>query len=201
MNAATVLTNNVYLNAQDNPDAVFVIKINGALSTSTYAKVILINGAQAKNVYWKVDGAVSISDYSEIKGTIVGNNGAVDLMTGVNLQGRAFSTTGTLTTAGIVAQMPVGCATMATASFEANQNAATFYPNPFSSTLNIMINDIAQLNNTEVRIYDVTGREMTKRSITGEITTLETNLSSGIYFYKVLSNSKVIQSGKLISKQ
>jgi hypothetical protein len=32
-----------YLNAAGNPNGVFVIKVNGAFSTSTYSKVILIN--------------------------------------------------------------------------------------------------------------------------------------------------------------
>lgn len=81
MNAATVFTGNLYLNAQNNADAIFVIKINGALSTSTYSKVFLTNGAQAKNVFWKVEGAVEINDYSEFKGTLIANNGVVHLAT------------------------------------------------------------------------------------------------------------------------
>ena len=98
MNAATSLIGNVYLNGEGNADAVFVIQITGALSTSTFAKVILTNGTQAKNVYWKVDGAVNISDYSEIKGTFIVNNAAIDLATGVNMEGRVLSTSGLVTT-------------------------------------------------------------------------------------------------------
>ncbi len=98
LNAATVLTNNLYLNAQGNPDAVFVFKIVGALSTGTLAKVILINGTQAKNVFWKVDGAVSISDYSEFRGTLVCNNGAVNVSTGVMLDGRMLAILGAFAT-------------------------------------------------------------------------------------------------------
>ncbi|MDP1622197.1 MAG: ice-binding family protein [Bacteroidales bacterium] len=97
-----------YLNAMGYSNAVFVIKINGALSTNTYSRVVLINGAQAKNVYWKVDGAVSINDYSVFKGTIICNNGAILLKTGVNLEGRALSTTGALGTTAITANMPAG---------------------------------------------------------------------------------------------
>ena len=111
LNAATSLTDTLYLNAGGYPDAVFVIQINGALTTSTYAKVVLINGTQAKNVYWKIDGAVSINDYSIFNGTIVCNNGAVLLATGVTLNGRAFSTTGALGTTAITATMPPGCNT------------------------------------------------------------------------------------------
>ncbi len=109
MNAATSFSDTLYLNAMGNATAVFVIKINGALSTSTYSKVILINGTQAKNVYWLVNGAVSINDYSVFKGTIVANNGAILLATGVNLDGRALTTTGALGTTAITATMPPGC--------------------------------------------------------------------------------------------
>nr|ALG05197.1 ice-binding protein [bacterium] len=108
MNAATAFNGSVYLNAQGNTDAVFVIKINGALTTSTYSKVILMNGAQAKNVYWKVDGAVNINDYSVFNGTIICNNGAISLNTGDSLNGRAFTTNGAVSTSGIVVNRPSG---------------------------------------------------------------------------------------------
>ncbi|MFZ4520927.1 MAG: ice-binding family protein [Bacteroidales bacterium] len=109
LNAATTFTDTLFLNAQGNATAVFVIKINGALSTNTYSKVALINGTQAKNVYWKVDGAVSINDYSLFRGTIVCNNGAILLKSGVRLEGRAFTTTGALSVSAITAIMPAGC--------------------------------------------------------------------------------------------
>jgi len=107
LKGATTFTDTLYLNAVGNPNAVFVIKINGALSTSTYSKVLLINGAQAKNVFWKIEGAVDINDYSVFVGTIVANNGAINLRTGVQLNGQAFTTTGALTTAAITVLMPV----------------------------------------------------------------------------------------------
>lgn len=109
LNAATTLTDTVYLNAMGNSGSVFILKVYGAFSTNTYSKVVLINGAQAKNVYWMVDGAVSINDYSQFKGTIVCNNGAILLKTGVILEGRAFSTTGTLGTTAVTVSMPAGC--------------------------------------------------------------------------------------------
>ncbi len=109
MNGAVTFTDTLYLDAQGNSNAVFVIQVNGAFSTSTFSKVNLINGTLAKNVFWKIDGAVSINDLSIFKGTIVANNGAVDLNTGVNIEGRALTTTGALQTAAITATMPPGC--------------------------------------------------------------------------------------------
>ncbi|MFZ4398922.1 MAG: ice-binding family protein [Bacteroidales bacterium] len=109
INGATTFTDTLFLDAQGSANAIFVIKIYGALSTSTYSKVKMINGTQSKNVYWLVNGAVSINDYSEFVGTIVCNNGAMNLMTGVVLDGRALTTTGAVSTSAITAIMPPGC--------------------------------------------------------------------------------------------
>lgn len=109
MNAATSFTDTLFLNAQGDSNAVFVIKINGQLSTSTYATVVLINGTKARNVYWKVDGAVNINNFSVIKGTIVCNNGAVNLNTGAQIEGRALTTNGAFTADAINIAIPSPC--------------------------------------------------------------------------------------------
>lgn len=109
MNAATSFTGSVILNAQGNADAVFVIKINGALNTSTFSKVVLINGAQAKNVYWKVEGAVNINEYSVFNGIIIANNGAINITTGDSINGKAFTTNGALSTSAVVVTNTSAC--------------------------------------------------------------------------------------------
>ena len=200
LKAATVFTGTVYLNAQGNADAVFVIKMNGALTTSTYAKVILMNEAQAKNVYWKVEGAVVISDYSQFNGTIVANNGAIDFLSGVSLNGRAFTTAGALSTAAVSVVMTVGCPTMSTTSFNEIQKVNIF-PNPFHSFINVTINDNFEINNTQIVLYDAFGKQVKSVAVTEKLTTLETNnLGSGFYVYKIISNGKTIQTGKLLAK-
>jgi len=204
MNAATSFTDTLFLNALGDANAVFVLQLKGALSTSTYSKVILINGAQAKNVYWMVDGAVSINDYSVFNGTIVCNNGAVALNTGVTLNGSAFTTTGTFTTAAITATKTSSCLTTGVAStISGNTNAmVTIYPNPFSDFTVIMVNDASEIKQAELMVYNVLGEEVVNSIITKQATIIDTNyLTSGIYFYKVISNNKIIQSGKLISQQ
>lgn len=203
MNAATIFTDTLYLNARGNVNAVFVIQINGALSTSTFSKVLLINGTQAKNVFWKVDGAVEINDYSIFNGTIICNNGAVSLKTGVTIDGRAFTTTGELTTDAITAIMPPGCISWIESNNYGNTNEiVTVYPNPFNSYTNIIINEASQINNAELRIYNVLGKEVKNTNVNKQFITLETNdLPSGMYFYKVINNNKVIQTGKIISQK
>ncbi len=112
MSTGTTLTDTVFLNAEGNANAVFVIKINGAFNTTTNAQVVLTNGAQAKNVYWKVDGAVDIAVLSTFTGTLIANNAAVNLKTGVTLNGRAFTTNGAVLTASVTATEPGGCSAL-----------------------------------------------------------------------------------------
>jgi hypothetical protein len=140
MKAAAELTGSVYLNALGNANAVFVIQINGALSTSTYSKVILMNGAQSKNVFWKIEGAVSINNYSVFRGTIICNNGALGaLNTGVELDGRALTTSGSLTTNAITTTLIPNCKTTGIPSINAGtpDRAVTIYPNPFNGSISV----------------------------------------------------------------
>jgi len=109
MNGAVTFTDTLILNAQGNANAVFIIQINGAFGTSTYSNVVLKNGAQAKNVYWKIDGAVDINDYSIFRGTII-SQGAINLYTGVTLNGRALTGVGAVNTTAINGVMPSSCA-------------------------------------------------------------------------------------------
>ncbi|MBA3901134.1 MAG: DUF3494 domain-containing protein [Bacteroidetes bacterium] len=204
MNGATEFTDTLYLNAEGNADAVFVLKLKGALSTSSYSKVILTNGTQAKNVYWMVDGAVEINDYSEFKGTIVCNNGAISLKTGVNLEGRALTTSGALQTEAITVTMTDGCLEnppVGINNFEANSKDATFYPNPFRNTLVIKSENTTAENSSILNIYDAQGKIVMNKIITEKTTTLATNLPSGFYFYQLVSKDNSVQSGKLISQQ
>lgn len=110
-NGPAALTDSLYLDAQGNANGVFVIKvIGGALTTSTYARVKLINGAQSKNVFWLVQGAVSINNYSIFRGNIVVSSGALNMVnTGVVLDGRALTMNGAITTQGLTAIAPPGC--------------------------------------------------------------------------------------------
>ena len=79
--------------------------------------------------------------------------------------------------------------------------AFNIYPNPFSASTTITINDASQINNCVLRIYNVLGENVINTTITKRSTTLETSsIPSGIYFYNLINNNKIIQSGKLISQ-
>ena len=205
LDAATVFTGSVYLNAEGNADAVFVIQINGAFSTSTYSNVKLINGTQAKNVFWKIEGAVSINNYSIFCGTIVCNNGALGAInTGVTIDGRALTTTGALTTTAVTAAIPASCSVTGVTTLDNGtiNEVIDLYPNPFSTSINIRIDDLTHLNNFQWQLFNIIGQEIVNEPITKHLSTFDTRgLPTGIYLYKVVSNGKTIQSGKLVSQK
>ncbi len=207
MNGAVTFTDTLFLNARGNANAVFILQVNGALTTSTYSNVVLMNGAQAKNVFWKIEGAVSINNYSVFRGTIICNNGALGAFnTGVHLDGRALVTIGAITTTAMNAIMPPGCsgppATTASFNSESTNELIFFSPNPFSSSIQLSVDQAMEISKAEIRIYDVLGKVVIYAPITEQTITLQTEeLPSGVYFYKVISGDKIVQTGRLISKK
>jgi hypothetical protein len=203
MNGAVTFTDSLYLNALGDTNAVFVIQISGAVSTSTYAKVLLINGARSKNVYWKIDGALDINDYSEFKGTIICNNGAINLNTGVIIDGRALTTVGSVSTTAVTVDatsIPGNCISVSVEN-EAANSAITVFPNPFTEFTTVRMDAPFQNAEAELRIYNIYGQEIQNGIIFKQSVLVQTvHLPAGIYLYKVISRNQILHSGKLISQ-
>lgn len=198
LDAATVHTGSIFLDAQNNNDAVFVIKIVGALSSATAANVVLLNGAQAKNVFWVVNGATDLATNYVLKGTLIGNNAAITVNTGASIEGRILSTTGGISTFGINAQMTPGCTNLGTESSVFLTKTASLYPNPFSSVLNVNIEGLGKSAN--LTIYSATGSRVFAKVLSSKTTELQMNLPTGAYFYQLTGENGKQQGGKLISK-
>lgn len=71
---------------------VWIFQIAKGLTMSNGAKVILSNGAQAKNVFWQVAGQVTLGTTSKFSGIILSKTGIV-MQTGAELNGRALAQT------------------------------------------------------------------------------------------------------------
>ena len=84
------------LDAQNNPDALFVIQIASTLTTTNSATVTLINGGQACNVYWQVGTSATIGESNMFAGNIVAF-ASITLMANTNLAGRALARTAAVT--------------------------------------------------------------------------------------------------------
>jgi len=196
--SASTLKGNLILNGQGDPNAVFVFKINGALSVTAFSNVILTNSASLKNVYWQIGGAFSLGDNSVFRGTVIAD-GAINLLEGSKLLGRGLSIAGAISLHNNIVKMD-DFASTGVASIEV-ATVVSIAPNPFHSYTTVILNDDSKGNNCKIMIYSTLGTEVMTANITKQVSTLNTsNLKSGIYFYKVMDNNQIVQSGKLISE-
>ncbi len=90
------LTGTLKLDAQGNPNAVFIFQAASTLITASSSKVTLINGASACNVYWKVGSSATLAPSTRFVGTILALT-SIKLQTGARLQGRALARNGSVT--------------------------------------------------------------------------------------------------------
>jgi hypothetical protein len=75
-----------------SPDDVWIFQIAGTLYISSAKSVILSGGAQVKNIFWAVAGAVTLGTTSVFNGNILCQT-AIVLNTGATLNGRALAQT------------------------------------------------------------------------------------------------------------
>jgi hypothetical protein len=71
---------------------VWIFQIAGNLTASAAVKVILKDGAQAKNIFWQVAGTVSLGTTSHFEGIVLSKTSII-LKTGASLNGRALAQT------------------------------------------------------------------------------------------------------------
>jgi hypothetical protein len=101
------------LDGGNDPDAFFLIKFLGAFTVGANATVTLTGGTQSCNVFYLVDGAITIAADADIKGTLFSKGGAVGLGAGVQLEGRMLTMAGAITLgAGASAVPPPGTTTI-----------------------------------------------------------------------------------------
>ena len=99
-----VTSGDLTLDAQGDTNAVFVFQSASALTvgqSATPRRVLLVNGAQARNVYWQVGSAARIENGSAMVGTIIAPAGVTISTAGQTVQttlvGRAIGLTASVT--------------------------------------------------------------------------------------------------------
>ncbi len=74
------------------PDDVWIFQVAGTLDVSSSVNMTLTGGAQAKNIFWQVAGAVSLGTTSHFEGIILGQTG-INMTTGATINGRMLAQT------------------------------------------------------------------------------------------------------------
>jgi len=90
------ITGTLTLDAQGNANAQFIFQIASALTTATGSNVVLINGANAANVFWQIGSSATLGTSSTFAGDILAFS-SISLGTGAVLNGRALARNGAVT--------------------------------------------------------------------------------------------------------
>ncbi len=88
-----ISSGDVTLDAQGDPDAIFIFQIASAFSVTSGRQVFLINGAVPANVFWQVGTSATFETTSVFKGIILADQ-SVSFDTGATLDGRALARIG-----------------------------------------------------------------------------------------------------------
>lgn len=80
-----------------------------------------------------------------------------------------------------------------------NKIGALIYPNPFTATSTIKVQDIYAYNNLIFEMYDITGRKVQTIALFDTETTIaKGSLATGMYVYKIQSNGELLAAGRLV---
>lgn len=95
LGTASTLDGSLILDGGGDANALFIIKITGTLTTGILSRVVTTNSASLQNVYWQIDGQLTLGDNSIFRGTAI-VNGVIQLSDGATLFGRGLSRQGAI---------------------------------------------------------------------------------------------------------
>lgn len=98
-----VLITNAGVTLTGGPNDVWVFQISQSLTVENSAKITLLGGAQAKNIFWVVSGQATLGTNTDFSGIILSKT-LISLNTGAKVTGRLFAQTAVTLNASTVTQ-------------------------------------------------------------------------------------------------
>jgi LPXTG-motif cell wall-anchored protein len=90
------LTGTLTLDAQGDPNAVFIFQAASTLITASTSNINLINGADACNVFWQIGSSATLGSNSTFNGTILALT-SITAESGASIDGRLLARNGAVT--------------------------------------------------------------------------------------------------------
>ncbi|MEV4630021.1 ice-binding family protein [Micromonospora sp. NPDC049523] len=93
VSGAFELSGALTLDAEGDPNAVFIFKAASTLTTTTSSTVTLANGAQSCNVFWQIGSSATLGTDSTLRGDILAS-ASISSAGGADVDGRALAING-----------------------------------------------------------------------------------------------------------
>lgn len=90
------ITGALTLDGRGDPAAVFIFQATSTLITASASRVVLVNGAQAANVFWQVGSSATFGTYSRFSGTVLALT-SITATTGASFAGCLLARDGAVT--------------------------------------------------------------------------------------------------------
>jgi len=85
------------------PADIWIFQVAGAITEAASVQVILLGGAQAKNIFWQATGAVGLGAGAHMEGIVLGQT-SITMGAGASLTGRAYAQTAVTMSSNTVTQ-------------------------------------------------------------------------------------------------
>jgi len=99
------ITGILTLNAQSNPNAVWIFQAGSTLTAAVSSQIQFINGGSANNVFWQVGSSATFNDSSQIVGNVLALT-SITLTSGATVDGRLLARNGTVSLIGNIVSVP-----------------------------------------------------------------------------------------------
>ena len=151
-----VSSGDLTLDAQGDPNGVFLFEMASTLITTTGRQVILAGGAQATNIYWQVGSSATLGTSSVFKGNILAL-ASITAASGAGVEGRLLARTGGVSLDGNVVTVPANNTAGVTPD-GAVPNHVSLAGNPLRSGSATIRFGLAKADRVGIKVYDVSGR-------------------------------------------
>jgi len=95
-NSSAQLTGALTLDGQNNSNPIFIFQIGSTLTTASNSSIVLINSAQACNIFWQVGSSATLGTDTLFKGNILALT-SITLNTRAGVDGRVLARNGAIT--------------------------------------------------------------------------------------------------------
>lgn len=212
--AASTISGILNLDGGGDPNAIFIIQVNGALATNALSDVLLINSASINNVFWQVNGAFTLAANSVFRGTVITSAGAITLLGSSPLFGRGLACNGAVNVqANIVTKPALTTLPVTLVDFSATRQGGSVQLNWTTASEQNSKNFMVQRSNsssantwTTIAMLAAAG---TSTSIT-KYAVVDNNISKGNNYYRLrsadidgnysISNVKLVYFDETFSK-